>query len=182
MEWLKEHLGETLYGQVAEKLKGNDQVKLANLATGEYVQKGKFAAMEAAKKAAESQLSERDKQLEALKKEAGDNESLKEKITQLTAENQKAKEAQEAMQLDFALDARLLREGAVNVKAVKALLDRDKIRKDGEKIVGLDEQISTLKEAEKWAFKGTQVAGSGGNPPPAPENEKPTGPKGIVLM
>ena len=42
MEFLKEILGEELYSQVEAKLKGNDKVKLANLASGEYVSKSKF--------------------------------------------------------------------------------------------------------------------------------------------
>lgn len=42
MEFLKEFLGEELYAQVEAKLKGNDKVKLANLAGGEYVSKAKY--------------------------------------------------------------------------------------------------------------------------------------------
>lgn len=42
MEFLKEILGDDLYTQVETKLKGNDKVKLANLASGEYVSKSKY--------------------------------------------------------------------------------------------------------------------------------------------
>jgi hypothetical protein len=42
MEFLKDVLGEELYNQVAEKLKGNEKIKLANLAEGQYVDKKKF--------------------------------------------------------------------------------------------------------------------------------------------
>lgn len=42
MEWLKEFLGDELYSQVEAKLKGNDKIKLANLASGEYVSKSKY--------------------------------------------------------------------------------------------------------------------------------------------
>jgi len=42
MEWLKEFLGDELYSQVEAKLKGNDKVKIANLASGEYVSKSKY--------------------------------------------------------------------------------------------------------------------------------------------
>ena len=38
MEFLKEFLGDDLYTQVEAKLKGNDKVKLANLASGESYQ------------------------------------------------------------------------------------------------------------------------------------------------
>ena len=42
MEFLKEYLGDELYSQVEAKLKDNDKVKLANLASGEYVSKSKY--------------------------------------------------------------------------------------------------------------------------------------------
>ena len=42
MEFLKEYLGDELYSQVEAKLKDNDKVKLANLASGEYVSKSKL--------------------------------------------------------------------------------------------------------------------------------------------
>ena len=42
MEFLKEFLGDELYAQVEAKLKGNDKVKIANLASGEYVSKSKY--------------------------------------------------------------------------------------------------------------------------------------------
>ena len=41
MEFLKEALGEDLYKQVEEKLKDNKDIKLANLASGDYVSKQK---------------------------------------------------------------------------------------------------------------------------------------------
>lgn len=42
MEWLKEFLGDDLYSQVEAKLKDNEEVKLGNLASGEYVSKSKY--------------------------------------------------------------------------------------------------------------------------------------------
>lgn len=178
MEFLKEYLGDELYNKVAEKLQGNAKVKLANLATGEYVGKDKFLALETTKQDLEKQLSERDKQLDSLKKTAGDNEALKTEITRLQAENtatradleNKLKEAR----LDYALEARLLKEGAVNTKAVKALLDHTKLSLDGDNLLGLDEQLKNLKEAEKWAFAevSNPVPGAGGNPPLNEETKK----------
>lgn len=54
MEFLKPVLGETLYQQVEQKLKGQKDIKLANLASGQYVDKRKFKAkMEALAKAQE---------------------------------------------------------------------------------------------------------------------------------
>lgn len=188
MEWLKEHLGEELYNKVVEKLKGNDKVKLANLASGEYVGKDKFTAAETAKKQLEEQLRERDTQLESLKKAAGDNETLKAEIAKLQKANTEAQadfEAKlKAAQLDFQLEARLLKEGAINTKAVKALLDTSKISLDGENLIGLDDQLNALKEKEKWAFvePKTDVPGAGGNPAPGENKSKNPLPKGVVTF
>ena len=64
-----------------------------------------------------------------------------------------------AVKLNGAIENRLLKEGAVNTKAVRALLDNDKIKlgEDGS-LTGLDEQIKTLRESEKWAFSQPAAA------------------------
>lgn len=54
MEFLKPVLGEALYAQVQEKLKGRTDVKLANLAEGQYVDKRKFKAKDERLKRAEA--------------------------------------------------------------------------------------------------------------------------------
>ncbi len=59
MEFLKEHLGEELYGQVAEALTGT-KVQLADLSEGSYVPKADMEAIEKAK-------SELQEKLDALK-------------------------------------------------------------------------------------------------------------------
>lgn len=171
MEFLKDVLGDELYNQVSEKLKGNDKIKLANLADGGYVSKDKFDAIEKSKKDFENQLSERDNQLAELKKV--EPEKLQAEITRLQGENQTAKADYEnklkALQLDSKLESKLRDEGAVNAKAVKALLDSSKISLDGDNLIGVDDQLKALKESEKWAFAQTPaVPGAGGNPAPAP--------------
>ncbi|MDD5487157.1 MAG: phage scaffolding protein, partial [Dehalococcoidales bacterium] len=90
---------------------------------------------------------------------------LQTKITELQAANTKAKEdydkAIKQAQLESKLELRLIKEGAVNTKAVKSLLDTAKISLDGENLIGIDEQLKTLKETEKWAF-GTPAAAKTG--------------------
>ena len=48
MEFLKPVLGDALYEQVQRKLEGQKDIKLANLALGQYVDKRKFKAKAAA--------------------------------------------------------------------------------------------------------------------------------------
>ena len=43
-------------------------------------------------------------------------------------------------------------EGAVDTRAVRALLDMSKIHLDGDNLIGADEQISALKKDKAWAF------------------------------
>lgn len=54
----------------------------------------------------------------------------------------------EQLKFDFALDRELTKAQARNPKAVKALLDRDALKYDKGKIIGLEEQLETLKQAE----------------------------------
>ena len=143
MEFLKAVLGDELYNQVAEKLNGNDNIKLANLADGGYVGKDKF---------------------DKLKLE---NDELKKvDAATLQAENDQLKKDNDALKLGSKIDLALMSEQAVNVTAVKALLEMDKISLDGDKLVGFDEQITPLKESQKWAFVQPNVPGAGGNPAP----------------
>lgn len=88
-----------------------------------------------------------------------------------------------ATKLNYALEARLAKEGAVNSKAVKALLDSSKISLDGDNLIGVDEQLKSLKESEKWAFKADtpDVPGAGGNPPPTTQTKTPL-PSGTVIF
>ncbi len=120
--------------------------------------------LEETKKTLETTVSDRDKQLEELKKV--DPKELQAQITKLQDENKTSKEKYEAdvkqIKLDAALETRLIKEGAVNTKAVKALLDASKISMDGENLVGLDDQLKTLKEAEKWAFSQPAPKGKDG--------------------
>jgi hypothetical protein len=80
-----------------------------------------------------------------LKQAAGNSEELKAQIEQLQAENQKAAEEWQAkmaqMQLDFAIEKALAAAKAKNAKAVKALLDMEKVKLDGEQLLGLDDQL-----------------------------------------
>lgn len=112
-----------------------------------------------------------------------DAKELQNEIAHLQDENKKAQESYAAalkqVKLDSALDSKLLAAKAVNVRAVKALLDHEKISLDGDNLLGVDEQLKQLKEKEKWAFADTGTPGSGGNPAhqsgAGGDNKRPTG-------
>jgi len=134
-----------------------------------FIPKDKYNEVAEAKKKLEGDLQDRDKQLEDLKKSAGSNEELRQQIEQLQAENQKAAEEWQAkmaqMQLDFAIEKALAAAKAKNPKAVKALLDMEKVKLDGEQLLGLDDQLKELQKSDVYLFGEPGRVGGGTNPP-----------------
>ena len=128
-----------------------------------FIPKARFDEVNNAKKQAEKDLSDRDKQLETLKNSTGDVETLKQTIETLQNENKAAMDKYNAelaeIKLAGAVDTALLGADALNVKAVKALLDMSKIKMDGGVLLGINEQIESLKKAEdsKMLFKAVEV-------------------------
>ncbi len=89
--------------------------------------------------------------------EKQDAEGLQAKIKELQEANERAeKEWQEKLQkqtFDFALERALVAAKARNPKAVKALLDLENIKLDGEKLLGLEDQLKKLKESDSYLFE-----------------------------
>lgn len=100
------------------------------------------------------QLSQANEQIAGFKEL--DIEGVKQKAAEWEQKYNQAAEnsAREIEQLkfDFALDRELTKAQARNPKAVKALLDRDALKYDKGKIIGLEEQLETLKKNEDSAF------------------------------
>jgi len=113
-----------------------------------------------------TQLTESNAQLDKIKKEAGDNEALKKQIEDFKTEA-KAKDEEHQTKLtqlktDNLLERELMTAGAKNIKAAKALLDMSKIKLDGEKLIGLKEQIEAQKTAEDSKFLYNEVSAGAG--------------------
>lgn len=138
-----------------------------------YVPPERFNEVNEAKKNAESLVSERDKQIESLKKSTGDNEALKAQIEKLQSENKAAKEKYESdlktLKIDNAINSALTASGAKNLKAARALLDLEKITIDGEEVKGIDDQIKALlkDEGSNFLFNVKPAAN------PSPKGMKP---------
>ena len=113
--------------------------------------------LKAENEALSKQVTDRDKQIETLKKSAGDNEDLQKQISELQETNKAqadahAKEMQQ-LRVDTAVEKALTDSGAKNIKAVKALLELTdaKLSDDGT-IKGLSEQIEKLKGSDDSKF------------------------------
>lgn len=69
---------------------------------------------------------------------------------------------------DSALDMYLVGRGARNIKAVRALLDDEKIKMDGETLIGAQEQVDSLAQSDSYLFSAKEEP-----KPQTPEAEGP---------
>ncbi len=143
---------------------------------GDFVTKARFNEVNESKKSLTDQLAERDKQLTALKKSAGDNEGLKKEIENLQAANKQQKaefEAQaKALKIETAVKLAIA-DSAQDTDIVAGLIDKAKLilGEDG-KVTGLTEQVEALKKDKAFLFKSAPGSnpqynpnGGGSNPP-----------------
>lgn len=132
-----------------------------------WVPKTTFNELNDKHKLAEKQSKELSDQLATLKDKAGLADEYKTKIDELTAAQKNEKENFDKQLADlrngYALDDALRGAKARNVKALKGMLDMSKITYDGDKVLGLDDQIKALKESDAYLFEEETPADT--NPP-----------------
>lgn len=135
--------------------------KVMDSLDGNYVTKTRFNEVNEENKTLKKSVSDRDKQLEDLKKSSGDNEELKKQIETLQQENANQKKAHDAemtqLRLDNAIDAALTAAGAKNIKTVRALIDTSKVKvgEDG-KLTGFDDLLSAVQKSDSYLFTEKQ--------------------------
>lgn len=126
-----------------------------------YIPKTRFDEVVEERNGLRTQIAERDKQIEELGKSVGDNQALKDQITQLQEANLKATKDYETnlaqVRLDNAVELALAGAKAKNSKAVRALLDltKSKVGEDG-KVDGLDAQIKALQKSDAYLFQAEE--------------------------
>lgn len=127
MEALKNLFGERAltFDELSEALQGSKDIKLANLATGQYVDKAKYAQLEA-------QLAEHKSSHAAEVKALGEQLGMQQK--------------------NACVELALTKAQAKNLIAAKALLRMDEIRLEGGKLSGLDEQLQTVVRENPFLF------------------------------
>lgn len=126
----------------------------------------------------EDKLSTKDGEIADLTKKVGDTKTLTDKITQLETDktnlttelNTKVSQIQK----DHAIEGKIRDAKGKNIKAIKALLDMDKITYENNELGGIDDQLTALASAEdsSMLFGETQTppAGTHLNNPPSGGN------------
>lgn len=155
MEFLKAILSEDLYKQLEAALNahnGNEankdkQIKLANLASGEYVGKGKYDALDALLQGKEQELTTANGLIEGLKKSEKGNEDLQGKITTYEAQVQQLQQQLEQTQLDYAIKVGLLEAKALDVDYLTfKLKEKGELSRDENgKVKGWEDKVAALK-------------------------------------
>lgn len=123
-----------------------------------------------------TQIKDRDTQLADLSTKAAGNEELQTQIQTLQTQNQTTvaeyEEKLKRKDFDFTLSEALRNAKAKNPKAVKALLNVENIKLDGQTLLGLDDQLNALKESDAYLFESEKLKG---NTPPAGNQHVPGG-------
>lgn len=139
MDFLKEILGEELFNQVVEKVNahnGNEankdnQIKIANLASGEYVGKGKFDALQEALNGKDAEINNANNLIAELKKASKGNEEMQAKFQNYEVENERLQAELQETKLKSAIKVALLSEKAVDVDYLTFKLN-EKLKEKGE--------------------------------------------------
>jgi len=139
-------------GQVDKVMKLNGQDVQAGKQAQEQIE-----TLTAERDGLKEQLTQRDKDMKDLKKQAGDNEELQTKLSDLQTKydsDTKALSDQLATtKLDSAINSALAGSKARDPQDIKAFLNTETIKfsEQGE-LVGLDEQIRALQETKAYLF------------------------------
>lgn len=99
----------------------------------------------------------------------------KDKLAKITAERDKLKADIEKLAKDYEtklngirLESALNKTGVKNVRALKGLLDQSALTYDGDKIAGLDEQITAIKKSDPYLFENAPSRDTGFSSDPNP--------------
>lgn len=160
MDFLKEILGETLFEQVFKAINeynGNEankdkQVKIANLANGEYVGKGKYEALQEELNSKGTELSNANNLIAELKKTGKNDKEMQSKINDYEATVENLQKQLAETKLKSAVKVALMSEKAMDVDYLTYKLN-EKLKEKGESleldenenIKGWENTVSALK-------------------------------------
>ncbi len=187
MEFLKEILGDELFKQIetainaynGDEANKDKQIKIANLASGEYVGKGKYDALQALFDGQKTELDTANGLIADLKKGTKGNEELQGKITTYEGQIQQLQQQLQEMKINSAIKVALLSEKALDVDYLTYKLN-EKLKEKGEKleldenenIKGIDDCLAALKTQFPTQFEGSSAKKFEPNKLPDPEDQR----------
>lgn len=155
MEFLKTILGDELYGKVEQAIAAHNnneankenQIKIGNLGSGEYVGKGKYDSLEAMLTGKTTELEAANNLIAELKKSNKGNEGLQQQISTYEGQVAQLQAELEKTKLESAIKVELLSAKALDVDYLTfKLKEKGELALDENgKIKGWDEKLSSLK-------------------------------------
>lgn len=162
LDFLKPVLGDELFPQVVEKLKGSG-MQLANVADGSYIPKAKFDEQLEKVHTLQTAVSQRDDMIKAEQAKNASVDTLQAKIDQLTKDVADRDAKIKGVTMDYRIKDELRGMKARNVDVIMPLLKRDTITEKDGKLSGLSEQVEALQKSDPYLFDtGSGNGGRGG--------------------
>ena len=121
----------------------------------------RYSKMKGKKEDFEGQLKTANDTIADLKKNNADNETLQNTIKDHEATISTLQKEAETKDFDYALDTALKESKCKNTKALKALLNMEVIKVNGDKVEGLEDQLKTLKESDSYLFDVAEEQNNG---------------------
>lgn len=165
MDLLKTILGDELFNQVTEKINAHNgdeankenQLKLANLAKGEYVGKGKHDALQAMLDSKTGELDTANQLIADLKKGTKDNQDLQGKISTYETQVADLQAQLHETKINYAAQLAVRDAGGDDVEflvwKLKALAEGKLELDENDKIKGIDDLMTTLKTQSPAHFQ-----------------------------
>ncbi len=155
---LKELLGDELFTKVTEKAGKN---KIDIITKENYIDKHEYDLIKEQNKELVNQIKDRDTQLKDLADKAKDNEEVKKAFEELKLKNENDLKAYEGKMQEYkfnsALERALISSNAHDIKALLPYIDKNNLKvNDNDSIVGLEDQISSLKKDKAFLFKNIE--------------------------
>ena len=154
----KELFGEELATQIEQVAteKGLNFI-VDNKEKPNYIPKDRFNEVIGSKNELKTQVSELTSQLDNLKKSAKGNEELTKAIEELQNKNTEWESKYQKSILENAIKMKAIQEKARDINDLGKFLDYNELKLDEEgNVIGLDEQLNSLKENKSYLFESQE--------------------------
>ena len=166
MDFLKEVLGNELFGKISEKLKSynenpdnkDKQIKLANITDGGFIPKQQHDSIVAENQTNARKLSEANALIEQLKKSAKGDEPLQTKISEYQTKAERLEKELKQTKINSAVKVGLMSEKAVDIDYLTYKLNEKGVALELDEqgnIKGWNDKISSLKTQFPSMFEGS---------------------------
>ena len=162
---LKAHLGEELFNQVSEKLKGVEGLQIIPTNDGSWIPRSRLDEELNKQK---STITDLNQQLAAEKQKSANAETLQNTVSTLTQQVKDRDSTIAGMKRSAKVQDALRKAKVRDAGLVEKLLDGTKISEDDKgNLTGLDDQLKVLKESSAYLFaedEGSHGGFGGGKP------------------